>query len=70
VGTGDFACLMQPWLRGPEVIAASTPADRQRSLSATDYALRDPAPGSRAAKMMLVGCVLATVGGILLGNLK
>jgi glucose uptake protein len=34
------------------------------------YGLRDPAPGSRAARMMLAGCLLATAGGILLGNLN
>jgi glucose uptake protein len=34
------------------------------------YVLHDPAPRSRAAKMMLVGCLLAIAGGILLGKLK
>lgn len=34
------------------------------------YWLKEPPPGTRAAHMTLVGCVLATVGGILLGNLK
>jgi glucose uptake protein len=34
------------------------------------YLLKDPPPGSRAALRTLAGCVLATVGGILLGNLK
>jgi glucose uptake protein len=34
------------------------------------YALRDPRPGTRAASMTLLGCILATLGGILLGNLK
>jgi glucose uptake protein len=34
------------------------------------YGLKDPKPGSRAARMTLLGCVLATLGGILLGNLK
>jgi glucose uptake protein len=34
------------------------------------YGLKDPQPGSRAAYMTLFGCVLATVGGVLLGNLK
>ena len=34
------------------------------------YALKDPMPGSRAARMTLAGCVVATVGGIWLGNLK
>jgi glucose uptake protein len=32
--------------------------------------LKDPPPGTRAARLTLVGCVLATLGGILLGNLK
>jgi glucose uptake protein len=34
------------------------------------YWLKQPPPGTRAAQMTLVGCVLATLGGILLGNLK
>jgi glucose uptake protein len=34
------------------------------------YWLKDPRPGSRAARMTLLGCVLATVGGILLGQIK
>ena len=34
------------------------------------YGLKDPPPGSRAARMTLLGCVIATAGGILLGNLK
>lgn len=34
------------------------------------YLLRDPAPGTPAARLTLLGCVLATVGGILLGNLQ
>ena len=34
------------------------------------YGLKDPGPGTRAAYMTLFGCVLATLGGILLGNLK
>jgi glucose uptake protein len=34
------------------------------------YGLKDPWPGTRAAYMTLFGCVLATIGGILLGNLK
>jgi glucose uptake protein len=34
------------------------------------YWLKDPRPGTRAAYMTLLGCVLATLGGILLGNLK
>ncbi len=32
--------------------------------------LRDPAPRTRAAWLTLAGCILATVGGIFLGNLK
>lgn len=34
------------------------------------YLLKDPQPQSRAATLTLVGCTLATLGGILLGNLK
>lgn len=34
------------------------------------FLLKDPLPGSRAAGMTLIGCVLATAGGILLGNLN
>ncbi len=34
------------------------------------YLLKDPQPRTRAATLTLVGCVLATLGGILLGNLK
>lgn len=34
------------------------------------YWLKDPRPGTRAGYMTLLGCVLATLGGILLGNLK
>lgn len=34
------------------------------------YFLKDPHPKSRAATLTLIGCVLATVGGIVLGNLK
>ncbi|HEX9018687.1 MAG TPA: GRP family sugar transporter [Anaerolineaceae bacterium] len=34
------------------------------------YLLRDPAPRSRAALLTLIGCVLASLGGILLGGLK
>jgi len=34
------------------------------------YWLKEPPPGTRAARMTLAGCVLATAGGILLGNLK
>jgi len=34
------------------------------------YLLKDPSPGSRPAVLTLLGCVLATIGGIMLGNLK
>ncbi len=34
------------------------------------YWLKDPRPGTRAAGLTLLGCVLATLGGILLGTLK
>ena len=34
------------------------------------YLLKDPPPGSRAAALTLLGCVLASAGGILLGSLK
>jgi glucose uptake protein len=34
------------------------------------YGLKDPRPGTRAATLTLTGCVLAMVGGILLGNLQ
>lgn len=34
------------------------------------YWLKEPGPGTPAARMTLLGCVLATAGGILLGNLK
>lgn len=34
------------------------------------YVLKDPQPKTRAATLTLIGCVLATVGGILLGNIK
>ncbi|MCA9989280.1 MAG: hypothetical protein KDE59_33470 [Anaerolineales bacterium] len=34
------------------------------------FLLREPPPGSRAAWLTLAGCVLATVGGILLGTLR
>ncbi|MBV9790413.1 MAG: hypothetical protein JOZ51_19635 [Chloroflexi bacterium] len=34
------------------------------------YWLHEPAPKTRAAHLTLIGCVLATIGGILLGNLK
>jgi len=32
--------------------------------------LKDPRPGSRAAWLTLIGCILATLGGIILGNLN
>jgi glucose uptake protein len=34
------------------------------------YWLREPPPKTRAATLTLIGCVLATIGGIMLGNLK
>lgn len=34
------------------------------------YWLHEPAPKTRAASLTLIGCVLATIGGIMLGNLK
>ncbi len=34
------------------------------------YLLKDPPPQTRAARLTLVGCLLATAGGIVLGNLK
>jgi len=34
------------------------------------FFLKDPQPKSRAAALTLAGCLLATLGGILLGNLK
>ena len=34
------------------------------------YWLREPPPRTRAARLTFTGCVLATVGGIVLGNLK
>jgi glucose uptake protein len=34
------------------------------------YWLHEPAPKTRAARLTLIGCVLATIGGIMLGNLK
>ena len=33
------------------------------------YLLKDPKPKTRAATLTLIGCVLATFGGILLGNI-
>jgi glucose uptake protein len=34
------------------------------------FFLKDPQPKSRAAALTLAGCLLATLGGIMLGNLK
>jgi glucose uptake protein len=34
------------------------------------YWLHEPLPGTRVANWTLVGCILAMVGGILLGNLR
>jgi glucose uptake protein len=34
------------------------------------YWLKEPAPNTRAAGLTFLGCVLATLGGIVLGNLK
>ncbi len=34
------------------------------------FLLKDPRPGTRAATLALTGCMLATVGGVVLGNLK
>jgi glucose uptake protein len=34
------------------------------------YWLHEPPPQTRVANWTLVGCVLATVGGIVLGNLR
>ncbi|MEJ5309940.1 MAG: hypothetical protein WHX52_09215 [Anaerolineae bacterium] len=34
------------------------------------YWLREPPPKTRAARLTFIGCILATVGGIVLGNLK
>jgi len=34
------------------------------------YILKEPEPKSRAAKLTLIGVVIATVGGIILGNIK
>jgi len=32
--------------------------------------LKDPQPKTRAATLTLIGCVLAMIGGVVLGNLK
>ncbi len=32
--------------------------------------LHEPAPKTRAARLTFIGCVMATVGGIVLNNLK
>jgi hypothetical protein len=34
------------------------------------FILKDPAPHTRAAAMTVAGCILATIGGIVLGILK
>jgi glucose uptake protein len=34
------------------------------------FIIKDPAPRTRAASLTLIGCVLAMIGGIILGNLK
>ena len=34
------------------------------------YWLHEPPPKTRAARLTFIGCVLATIGGIVLGNLK
>jgi glucose uptake protein len=34
------------------------------------YWLREPPPETRAARLTFMGCVLATIGGVVLGNLK
>ncbi len=34
------------------------------------YWLREPPPKTRAARLTFIGCVLASIGGIVLGNLK
>ena len=34
------------------------------------FFLRDPAPKTRAAVLTLIGCVCATIGGIMMGGLK
>jgi glucose uptake protein len=34
------------------------------------YWLQDPAPKTRAARLTFIGCVMATVGGIVIGNLN
>jgi glucose uptake protein len=34
------------------------------------YWLHEPAPKTRAARLTFIGCVLAMIGGIVLGNLK
>lgn len=34
------------------------------------YWLHEPAPKTRAARLTFLGCVLATIGGIVLGNIK
>jgi glucose uptake protein len=34
------------------------------------FVMKNPAPGTRAANLTLIGVVLATIGGVVLGNLK
>src|SRR5262249_37084385 len=34
------------------------------------YWLHEPAPKTRAARLTFIGCMLATIGGIVLGNIK
>ncbi len=34
------------------------------------YWLHEPAPQTRAAQLTFIGCILATLGGVILGNLK
>ncbi len=34
------------------------------------YVLKDPAPKTRAAAYTLIGCILAMIGGIILGNMR
>ncbi len=34
------------------------------------FVLKDPLPKTRAAALTLAGCILATLGGVILGNLK
>lgn len=34
------------------------------------YFLKDPAPKTHAAALTLIGCLCATIGGIMMGGLK